>query len=206
MIKTDRRSRANPVLSILRKKIRQFKQYGYDLPASRRFVWKMSGIHRGRVLEIGTGKGHLTALLAQKDLEIISVDLDRAALKTAKAHLTALKLTERVSLKKMNAEKLRFGARSFDHVISMDFFHHAKDPIRCLKEMIRVTRKTLTIADLNKNGMRIMDIVHKKEGKKHETPKIPFKKLKKHLLAHHFNVQSYRHPCHRVFVAQRRNP
>ena len=193
------------VLSSLQKRLREFKRQGYDLPASRRFIWKLSGTRRGKVLEIGTGKGHLTALLAQKGLKIVSVDLDGEVLKTAKAHLSALKLSKHVSLKKMNAEKLQFKSGSFDNVISMDFFHHAKNPLRCLREMMRVTRKTLTIADLNQNGMRIMDLVHKSEGKRHETPKIPFGDLKKHLLAHHFNVKSYRHPCHQIFVAQRRN-
>ncbi|MFH1799662.1 MAG: class I SAM-dependent methyltransferase [Candidatus Omnitrophota bacterium] len=193
------------VLLSLRKRTRQFKRYGYDLPASRRFIWKLSGICHGEVLEIGTGKGHLTALLAQKGLKIISVDLDGEVLKTAKTHLSALKLSKRVSLRKMNAERLRFKSRSFDNVISIDFFHHARNPLRCLREMMRVTRKTLTIADLNQNGMRIMDLVHKSEGKRHETPKIPFGDLKKHFLAHHFNVKSYRHPCHQIFVAQRRS-
>lgn len=193
------------VLSALRKRNRQFKQYGYDLPASRRFAWELSGIRHGKVLEIGTGKGHLTALLARKGLKIVSIDLDGEVLKTAKAHLSALKLSQRVSLRKMNAENLRFNSGSFDNVISMDFFHHAENPLRCLREMMRVTRKILVIADLNQNGMRIMALVHKSGGGKHETPKIPFGGLKKHLLAHNFNVKSHRHPCHQIFVAQRRN-
>lgn len=195
----------NPVLSSLQKRLREFKRYGYDLSASRRFIWKLSGIRRGKVLEIGTGKGHLTALLAQKGLDIVSVDLDDEVLKTAEAHLSALKLNQRVSLRKMNAEKLRFKSGSFDNVISVDFFHHAQNPFCCLREMVRVTRKTLIIADLNQNGTRILDLVHKNEGKRHETPRIPFGDLKQHLLAHHFNVNSYRHPCHQIFVAQRRN-
>lgn len=193
------------VLSTLQKRLREFKRHGYDLRASRRFIWKSSGIRHGKVLEIGTGKGHLTALLAQKGLEIISVDRDGDILKTAKAHLSALKITKHVLLRKMNAERLRFRPRSFGHVISMDFFHHAKKPLRCLREMMRVTRNTLVIADLNQNGMRIMDLVHKNEGKKHETSKIPFQGLKKYLLAHNFNIKSYRQPCHEIFVAQRRN-
>lgn len=192
------------VLSTLQKRLREFKQCGYDLPLSRRFIWKLSGIRQGKVLEIGTGKGHLTVLLARKGLKVISLDLDKEVLKTAKAHLSALKLDKRVSLRKMNAEKLRFKSGSFDNVISMDFFHHAKNPLHCLREMMRVARKTLVIADLNQNGMRIMDLVHKSEGKRHETPKVPFWNFKKYLLAHHFNVKSYRHPCHTIFIAQRR--
>lgn len=205
MKKNEQASSPGSVLASLKKKIRQFRRYGYDLPASRRFIWKVAGISGGKVLEIGTGKGHLTALLAQKGLKVLSVDLDKGALKTAQAHLAALKMGRRASLRKMNAEELRFSSQSFDHVISMDFFHHARDPLRCLREMMRVTRRTLTIADLNKRGMKIMDRIHQNEGKEHETPKIPLRDLKKHLLAHHFNVQSYRHPCHQIFVAQRRN-
>ena len=193
------------VLSSLQKRLREFKQYGYDLPASRNYIWKRSGIRNGSVLEIGTGKGHQTALIAKQGLKAVSIDLDPKTLKVAKTHLAALRLNQRVIIRKMNAEKLRFQSLSFDHVISVDFFHHTKNPLRCLREMMRVTRKTLTIADLNQNGMRIMDLVHKSEGKRHETPKIPFGDIKKHLLAHHFNVKSYRHPCHQIFVAQRRN-
>jgi len=204
-IKGTKHVKKYSVLSSLKKKTQQLKQYGYDLAASREFIWKVSGIRHGQVLEIGTGKGHLTALLSQKGLQVISVDLDGEVLKTAKAHLSALKLSRHASLRKMNAEKLLFKSENFDNVISVDFFHHAKNPLRCLREMMRVARKTLTIADLNQHGMQIMDLVHKSEGKKHETSKISFRDLKKQLLAHHFNVKSYRHPCHQIFVAQRRN-
>ncbi len=58
-----------PVLPDLRKRLRQFKRHGYDLPASRRLIWKISGIRRGKILEVGTGKGHLTAFLAARGLK-----------------------------------------------------------------------------------------------------------------------------------------
>ena len=74
----------NPVLSSLQKRLREFKRHGYDLPASRRFIWKLSGIRQGKVLEIGTGKGYLTAPLAKKGLDIVSVDLDGEVLKPAR--------------------------------------------------------------------------------------------------------------------------
>jgi len=193
------------VLSALRKRLRQFKRHGYDLPASRNYILKSFGIRNGTTLEIGTGKGHLTKLLAKKNLRAISIDLDPGALAAAKIHLSAAKADRRILLRKMNAEKLPFRARSFDHVISVDFFHHAKRPLRCLREMTRAAKKTLTIADLNKRGMRIMALVHQSEGKTHATPKIPFRKLKSYLSANGFNVKSYRQPCHEIFVAQRRN-
>ncbi len=195
----------SPVLSELRKRLQKFKRYGYDLPASREHILKRAGIRRGTVLEIGTGKGHLTSLLAKKNLYLVSIDMDPASLQTAKKHLKALKRHSRVLLRLMNAEKLRFPSRSFDHVISADFFHHAKRPLRCLKEMMRVTRGILTLADLNRRGVKTMDLVHQSEGKRHARSRIPFPDLKEYLLKNGFNVKSYRHTCHQIFVAQRRN-
>lgn len=195
-----------PVLSDLKKRLRQFKHHGYDLPASRRFVWKVSGIREEKVLEIGTGKGHLTALLAKKGLLPVSIDLDPEPLRIAGRHLKELGLHKRATLRAMNAERLVFASHSIDHVISADFFHHAKDPVRCLREMMRVARTTIVIADLNARGMRILDRIHRKEGKKHETPVIPFRKLGRNLRKNGFTVKSYRHPCHEIFVAQRRSP
>lgn len=194
----------NSVLASLQKRTRQFKRHGYDLPASRRFFWKVSGVRSGKVLEIGTGKGHLTALLAKKKVKAISIDLDGEALKTAGAHLSELNLSRRVSLRKMNAEKLAFPSRSFDSVFSMDFFHHAGNPLRCLKEMMRVARKNLMIADLNSKGLRIMDRIHRAEGKRHETPKVPFRELGRYLRKNGFIVRNYRHTCHQIYIAQRR--
>lgn len=194
----------NSLLASLQKRTRQFKRYGYDLPASRRFFWKVSGVRSGNVLEIGTGKGHLTALLAKKKVKVISIDLDGEVLKTAGAHLSELDLIRRVSLRKMNAEKLAFPSQSFDSVLSMDFFHHAGNPLRCLREMARVARRTIAIADLNSRGMRIMDRVHRTEGKRHETPKVPFRELGRYLRKNGFIVRSYRHNCHQIYIAQRR--
>ena len=193
------------VLPTLQKRLRQFKRYGYDLPASRRKLLELSEILDGKILEVGTGKGHLTALLVKKNLNPVSIDLDPKSLRIAKLHLKELGLGNRATLRKMNAEKLSYAPRSFDHVISIDFFHHAQKPLRCLQELIRVSKKTLAIADLNKRGMRVMDLVHKNEGNKHEGAKIPFRELKKRLLSSGFNIKSYHQPCHDIFVAQRRN-
>jgi len=194
----------NAILSAFRKRNREFKSYGYDLPASRKFILEQCGFRKGTILEVGTGKGHLAACLSEKGFRIISVDLDPETLKIARAHLAALKLERQVIFRKMNAEKLLFSSRSFAHVISVDFFHHAKNPLRCLREMMRVTRKTLLIADLNKKDMRIMDQVHRKEGNKHEASRITFQAMKTCLMENGFTVKSYRHTCHQVFLVQRR--
>ncbi|MCM8776518.1 MAG: class I SAM-dependent methyltransferase [Candidatus Omnitrophica bacterium] len=188
----------------IRKRLRLFKKYGYDLPASRQYFLKKVCFCKGPVLEIGTGKGHLTVAMAKRGLQVISLDSDPKQLAVARVHLKALKLSGYVRFKKMNAEKLRFKTQAFDSVVSMDFFHHAQKPLRCLKEMMRVTKRTLAIADLNKNGMAVMGRLHKSEGKTHEISKIPFRALREYLLKNGFKVKNFRHQCHAMIIAQRR--
>ncbi|OGW79650.1 MAG: hypothetical protein A3G33_07625 [Omnitrophica bacterium RIFCSPLOWO2_12_FULL_44_17] len=193
------------VLRQIWKRLKQFKQYGYDLPASRKFLLKRAGINKGSILEVGTGKGHLAVEIAKNGMPITSVDSDSGQLSIARRHLKALKLDRSVTLVKMNAEKLRFKNRSFDTVVSIDFFHHAESPSRCLKEMIRVAQNTLVIADLNKRGERMMERVHQEENHHHPVTKIAFKGIRKHLQDNHFVVRVYKKNCHTYLIANRKD-
>ena len=138
-------------------RLRLFKRYGYDIPKARSLIFKKAKISGGKILEVGTGRGHMGVALAKNGLKVVSIDLDRKAQKIAKLNLKSLKLDKSVSLKHMDAEKLKYKDNSFDFVISVNFIHHAKNPVKCLKEMIRVVKNKLIIADLNKRGERVME-------------------------------------------------
>jgi hypothetical protein len=100
----------------------------------------------------------------------------------------------------MNAERINYASKSFDCVISADFFHHARYPSRCLKEMSRVARFKLCIADLNVRGMSIMDKIHQREGKKHSVSKISMKRIKEFLEDKKWKVKTYKTACHNIVV------
>ena len=53
---------------------------------------------------------------------------------------------------KFGNERLKYKDNLFDYVISVNFIHHAKNPVKCLKEMIRVVKNKLIVADLNKTA------------------------------------------------------
>ncbi len=184
-------------------RLKLFKKYGYDIPKARKFILTKARISRGKILEVGTGRGHMAVALAKNSLRVVSIDLDRKAQDVAKLKLESLKLDKSVSLKIMNAERLKYKDNSFDYVISVNFIHHAKNPVKCLKEMIRVTKNKLIIADLNKRGEKIMEKVHALDGHSHAASKMSLSGVKEYLEKAGLIVKVYRDICQTVIIAKK---
>ena len=185
-------------------RLKLFKKYGYDIPKARRFIISKAKLAKGgSMLEVGTGRGHMVTALAQKGFKLISIDLDKKAQDVARIHLEAIKRDKLVSLKIMNAERLQYKDDYFNQVISVDFIHHAKDPIKCLKEMIRVTKNKLIIADINRRGERIMEKVHRLDGHSHEVSKMSLKETEGFLKKAGMQVNAYRDTCQTVLIAMK---
>ncbi len=182
-------------------RLKLFKKYGYDIPKARNFILSKAMLNKGRMLEVGTGKGHLAIVLAKKGFKFTSIDLDRKAQRMAKISLKDLRLDEFAVLKIMNAEKLSFPNNYFDSVISVNFIHHAKNPSKCIKEMVRVSREKLVIADLNRRGERIMEKVHALDGHSHAASKMSLRLARTLLEKLGLNVKTYYDSCQIVLVA-----
>lgn len=178
-----------------------FKKYGYDIPKARRFISGKAGFAKGDILEIGTGSGHMAIALARKGFRLISIDLDKKARKTAKSRLKALGLDKLVTLKIMDAERLRFKDSAFDYVISVNVLHHAKAPVKCLREMARVTKRKLVVADFNRKGERIAEKIHGMEGHKHPRSKLSLGAITALLKKSGMAVTKHNDSCQYVLIA-----
>jgi ubiquinone/menaquinone biosynthesis C-methylase UbiE len=186
-----------------RKRLNLFKMYGYDIPKARKFILTKAKISGGKILEVGTGRGHMATALAKSGFRLVSIDLDREAQKIAKASLKSLKLEKAVAFRIMNAEKLLYRDNYFNYVVSVNFIHHAKNPVKCLKEMIRVVKYKLIIADLNKKGEKIMEKVHALDGHKHAASKMSMLGTKGYLEKQGLLVKAYRDVCQTVIIAKK---
>jgi ubiquinone/menaquinone biosynthesis C-methylase UbiE len=187
-----------------RDKLKLFKRYGYDIPRARKFILTKAKISKGRILEVGTGRGHMALALAGKGFKLTSIDLDRQAQFFAKANFKAAKLEKSVILKQMNAEKLLYRDNSFDYVVSVNFVHHAENPVKCLKEMVRVADNKLVIADVNKRGEKIMEKVHALNGHRHAASRMPIIEVRKYLEKVGLTVKIYRDVCQTVIIAEKK--
>ena len=184
-------------------RLKLFKKYGYDIPKARNLILAKAKLSKAKILEVGTGKGHMAIALARKGFKLTSVDLDIKAQYIAKASLKAMKLDKLVILKVMNAERLQYKDDSFDYVISVNFIHHAKNPVRCLKEMIRLAKDKLVIVDINKKGERIMQKVHGLDGHSHAASKMSLQGVKAFLDKAGLSVKAYRDSCQTIIIARK---
>ncbi|MEI6831731.1 MAG: class I SAM-dependent methyltransferase [Candidatus Omnitrophota bacterium] len=184
-------------------RLKLFKKYGYDIPKARNFILAKAGPIQGRALEVGTGRGHTAVALAGKRVKFISIDLDKKAQSAAKLNLKKMKLNKYVVLKIMNAEKLHYPDNYFDFAISVNFIHHADHPGKCIREMIRVTKEKLVIADINQKGQRIMEKVHALDGHSHVASKMSMSGVKDYLRKVGLVVKVYRDVCQTVIVAKK---
>ncbi len=184
-------------------RLKLFKRHGYDIPKARRFILRKAGFSKGGILEVGTGSGHMAIVLAKKGFRLVSIDLDKNAQKTAKSGLKALGLDKLVTLKIMNAERLKFRDNAFDYVISVNVLHHAKAPVKCLREMARVTKRKLVVADFNRKGERIAEKIHGMEGRTHPRSKLSSGATIALLRKSGMDVTKHNDSCQYVLIAKK---
>jgi len=151
------------------KRERILKSFGYDSRRANAFVASHALPLKGKILEIGTGKGRVTALLAKRVPHLTTVDIDVKSQRQAKLYATYRKVRPRIRFLACNAESLPFPEHSFDAVVSANVLHHMKRPYRVLEEILRVTRPTgkIILSDPDRSGLKAMAKMHQAEGKEH---------------------------------------
>lgn len=188
----------------LRRRLAEFKRHGYDIIKERNFALAKAAFEKKkRILEVGTGRGYMVLTLAQKGFRVTTIDNDRKIQKSARSILKYFHVEKQVTLKTMDARRLGFKDGSFDYVLAVNFLHHAKNPVRCLKEMIRVAREKIVIMDVNKRGAHILEKVHAKEGHRHERSKIGFSDVKEIFQRAGMEVKTYKSSCQTTIVTMK---
>jgi ubiquinone/menaquinone biosynthesis C-methylase UbiE len=109
------------------------------------------GAH-GRVLDIGTGPGHIPVLLCEKlaGVHVTGVDLARHMLALAEKKRAASPHRHRLLFETSDAKGLKYPDGWFDSVCSNTILHHIPDPRPFLRECRRVLRRggALLVRDL----------------------------------------------------------
>lgn len=179
-----------------------YKSYGYDQIQSRKFIIQKARPIKERILEIGGGKGYLTVLLAKEVNEIVTVDIDPKEQKFAALNAASENVLHKIKFIVRDAAKLQFSDKSFDIVISANAFHHFEYPFAVLREMIRVCKSKLVIADFNDESLKIIGEIHKSEGRVHKEGPGDFKIVGTFLKESGFSdVKSYNDFGEIVYVA-----
>jgi len=187
----------------LRSRNRIHMSFGFNIRRSIRFVLSKARPLGGRVLEVGSGQGRFTAALAPRLGGLSSVDMNRAELRRAWLNLAAHGLAGRVKLYAVNAERLPWRDGHFDAVVSMNVIHHLRSPLKVVAEMMRVVRPggKVVVSDFDQTGFRIMERIHRSDGRRHPVGRIRVADIVKRIRANGAVVRMF-HGCHQnVIVA-----
>lgn len=181
-------------------------RFGYDSEASVNFVVGKALPLRGRVLDIGTGKGRFVVALARKVPRVTTLDLNPEEQHYARLEAAYAGVVGRVEFVIGDAGALPWPAASFDAVVSLNAFHHVADPARVFSEMLRVLKPggKLVLADFSASGFRVMDAIHQSEGRRHPHPPSPLRRWRAALLRDGFRVQWFVGHHEEVLVARHR--
>ncbi len=113
-------------------------------------------INKGNVLDVACGYGALMHQLYKYKprLNFTGIDLSKAMLKIAKQYCNFPKSEYLL----MSADKMDFDDKSFDLVMCRDSFHHFSNPIKVLKEIVRVGKNKIYLTDLRRDSPK--DIIY----------------------------------------------
>jgi len=182
-----------------------FRRFGFDAEASVRFVLDKALPLRGRVLDIGTGKGRFVVLLARHAANVVTVDIDVAEQYHAVQEAHRSGVAGRIRFVTHDARFLPWAAGSFDVVTSWNVIHHLSDPDRVLSEAMRVVKPggRLVLADFSPEGFRLMDAIHAAEGRRHPHPPTRFAAWHARLRSTGFLVRRFRGHHEELLLARR---
>ncbi|HOP61243.1 MAG TPA: class I SAM-dependent methyltransferase [Candidatus Saccharicenans sp.] len=185
------REEGSQVLSKLARRKELQAQYGYDLDRERLAVIEAARPLAGRMLEAGTGRGHLALNLARLGYRLVSFDQSAEQLEFARQNLEAHGLAGLVELRQEDGENLSFADNSFDIIFAVNLVHHLKNPYRVLDELQRVLAPSgkLVISDFNERGLAMMAEIHRLEGDEHEVSGVSLEAVEAYLQAKGMNIK-----------------
>jgi len=181
-----------------------YKNYGIDHEELRKKIINELPENTKSVLEIGTGKGYLTTILAQNFDRIISVDNDRNENRIAMLNAAYNNLSEKIEFITADAGSLNYPDRSFDAVVSSFTFHHLTLPFKVIREMTRLAVNTIVISDFSTKGFETIRLIHNSEGKNHEIKPGEFDIVGIFLKELNFNVKVIKDEWQIIYSAQRK--
>ena len=187
------------------KRVNFYRSFGYDLEKERDFILDKSLPISGKILEIGTGKGHFALVLARRGFDFISIDISKEEQEIARLNLQYFGLDKQVSFRIEDAESLSFPDGSFDAIFSVNVFHHLKNPSAVLGEISRLLRPAgkVALSDFTAKGLEIINLCHTQEGRKHDYFKHRISEAKDYFVNKGFNVNECQSEVQKVIIAGR---
>lgn len=182
-----------------------YNKLGMDFLLLRRLFLEKAGLLEGNILEIGTGNGHTAIALREAGYKFKTIDINKESLKITALNLAYRGLLSGVEFYVMDGKQLAFEDASFQAVVVINLFHHVDEVDEMLSEIDRVlcARGKLIMADFNKEGLKIIDSVHKNEGRVHENSGVSKKYVYSYFNGLGYNITEFNDKYHWALIAEK---
>ncbi|MBD3380020.1 MAG: methyltransferase domain-containing protein [Candidatus Omnitrophica bacterium] len=189
--------------AVLLERALRYKEIGLDHFASRGLIIEKTGDPRGKILEIGTGRGITALALARGGYSFLTIDNDAEMLRTAAMNLAFEGLLDKAEFYLMDASRLSFEAKSFQTVYMIDALHHMEDVGEIFPGIDRVLSPggKFVVADLNGKGRQMIDDMHSSEGRAHPVSSMGEKDASAWLSGKGYSVTGFGTDTHWVLSA-----
>ncbi|MBN1353487.1 MAG: class I SAM-dependent methyltransferase [Candidatus Omnitrophica bacterium] len=184
-------------------RVKLYQSYGFDIDKERKFVFEKAEPVFGDILEVGTGKGHFTLVLAKEGYRFTSVDISREEQKIAELNLKYFELENFVDFRIEDAEHLSFKDNSFDIIFSVNTVHHLKNQFKVMDELIRIVtfEGKIILSDFSKEGFKMLDKIHSSEGRIHERSRVNLQDIDAYLRQKGFKTEQYSSRFQEILIA-----
>lgn len=181
-----------------------YQSFGYDLEKERDFILDKSLPISGKILEIGTGKGHFALSLAKRGFSFISIDVSKQEQEIAMLNMQYFGLEKQVIFRIEDAEHLSFSDQSFHTIFSINVFHHLEKPWAVLDEIVRLLRPDgkAVLGDFSDKGLEIINACHTHEGRKHDYFKHRLDEAKDYFVNKGFDIKEFQSEVQRVIITR----
>ena len=182
-----------------------YKKLGVNFVNFGDFILQKAQPLKNKILEIGSGNGYTALALAKGGYKFTSIDNDKESLKKTALNLAYEKLISSVEFYVMDARSLSFKDESFHTIVIVNFFHHINEIDDVLSQVDRVlcANGKLVIADFNKRGMKIIDGVHRNEGRIHENSGVTKDYICSYFNGLSYKIEDYKEKHHWILVGEK---
>jgi len=180
-----------------------YKEHGIDNPGLRKSLIQLVQPGCSSLLEIGTGKGYLAAMLGGLPCPVVTLDMESDFKRIAMLNAAYCNNFHNIEFITADAGRMDFEDMSFDTVVSQFAFHHFELPFKVIREMARVAEKHIIISDFNEKGFEAVERVHNSEGRTHERMPGDFSIVGVFLKEHNFDVTVIEEKWQTIYSAKR---
>ena len=137
-----------------------------------------------KILDIGTGPGFFTIILAEAGYQVTAVDYTEGMIQKAKENVQkeAGNLIERICFQRMDAQNLTFENESFDVVISRNLTWNLEEPEKAYREWIRVLKPGGVMMNFDANWYAYLYDEEKRQGYEQDRKNVENEQLDDHYL------------------------